>query len=147
NFLALQILNVIEPESAEEMMVEEASPISTLPSRYQASLPTILRDSSAYQRAAVLGSSEEKSAATATNTIDALVNIYCTFVTATHIRTTTGTGFFVNSNGVILTNAHVAQFLLLEKTDALGEAECLIRTGNPAAPRYHAELLYIPPAW
>jgi len=151
NFLALQILMIIEPNTIDETTTEIStnvdSSLSNLPSTFMTGFPTILRDSAAYQQAAVAGSSDKPIVATAVEPLDALVNIFCTFTTNTHIRTTTGTGFFVNNNGVILTNAHVAQFLLLEKTNALGEADCVIRTGNPAAPRYQAELLYIPPAW
>jgi hypothetical protein len=79
---------------------------------------------------------------------DALVNIFCQYKTDDYIRTTTGTGFFINQKGVILTNAHVAQFLLLENSDdVINDVECVIRTGDPAEPKYHAELLYISPTW
>jgi hypothetical protein len=77
-----------------------------------------------------------------------LVNVYCEYQTNTYTRTTTGTGFFIHGNGVILTNAHVAQFLLLETVDGTVEhAECIIRNGDPASPRYRAELLFISPTW
>jgi len=80
--------------------------------------------------------------------IHSLVNIFCHYKTDSYTKTTTGTGFFINENGVILTNAHVAQFLLLkELKDSNLEAECIIRTGNPATPRYTAELLFISPTW
>ncbi len=88
--------------------------------------------------------------ATDTNTytrdpLEALVNIFCTYADGEQTRVITGTGFMVDSDGIILTNAHVAQYLLLE--DVLGEAECIIRTGNPATPAYAVSLLYISPAW
>ena len=77
-----------------------------------------------------------------------LVNILCEYKTDAYTRTTTGTGFFIHETGVILTNAHVAQFLLLESIDkTIGNADCVIRTGNPATPRYRAELLFISPTW
>jgi len=64
------------------------------------------------------------------------------------MRTTTGTGFFIHQNGIVLTNAHVAQFLLLEAAnEKITDARCILRGGNPAEPLYHAELLYISPAW
>jgi hypothetical protein len=79
---------------------------------------------------------------------DSLVNIFCEYKTDTYTRTTTGTGFFIHEQGVILSNAHVAQFLLLESVDGnVSGAECVIRSGNPAAPRYRAELLFISPTW
>jgi Trypsin-like peptidase domain len=79
---------------------------------------------------------------------DSLVNIFCEYKTDTYTRTTTGTGFFIHEHGVILTNAHVAQFLLLESVDErVNGTECVVRSGNPATPRYRAELLFISPTW
>lgn len=78
---------------------------------------------------------------------DAIVNIYCTYRTDTKLRATTGTGFFVGENGVLLTNAHVAMFFLLEDLNDKGKTKCLIRSGSPATNKYYAELLYISPSW
>lgn len=106
-------------------------------------IPQILIDNAAYQKAALVESIDPKTA-TAT-ALEALVNIYCTYRTGDTIRITTGTGFFIDTDGVILTNAHVAQYLLL--ADIIGETECVIRSGSPAEPMYIADLLYISPAW
>ncbi len=109
-------------------------------------IPDVLKQSAAYQQATIIeGIPPQK--ATVTDPLSAIVNIYCTFTTDKTIRTTTGTGFFVSDTGVIMTNAHVAQFLLLDDTNALGDSRCIIRNGSPATPAYIAELLYIPPAW
>ena len=111
-------------------------------SRFDA-LPDILIQNSDYQRAAVVeGIDPQEAPATA---LEAVVNIFCEYRTDSYVKTTTGTGFIIDTDGVILTNAHVAQFLLLE--GLVGDAECIIRAGNPATPMYEAELLYIPPAW
>ncbi len=107
------------------------------------SIPQILIENAAYQKAAVVESILPE-AATST-AYEALVNIYCEHTTDTNIKVTTGTGFFIDTAGIILTNAHVAHFLLLD--DIIGESECVIRTGNPAEPKYVAELLYISPSW
>jgi S1-C subfamily serine protease len=117
--------------------------ITELPSL--ANIPDILRRSLPYQSALLSDATAPSTAAS--NPLDALVNIFCTFTTDTTIRTTTGTGFFVHSGGVILTNAHVAQYLLIAETGRLGQADCTIRGGNPASPLYRAGLLYISPAW
>jgi len=124
------------PEAAEEV-VNFTPEISFI--------PDILRQSVAYQQATALTALEQSTFTT--NPVDALVNIFCQSVTNRTIRTTTGTGFFIHDKGIILTNAHVAQYLLLQYTDAFGETNCTIRTGNPAAPRYSAQLLYLPPSW
>lgn len=118
--------------------------LSRVTSSYENSpIPDILIQNAAYQKAAVVESIDPATApATA---LEALVNIYCTYTTDSYTKTTTGTGFFIDTDGIILTNAHVAQFLLLE--GLVGEAQCIIRAGNPATPSYEAELLYISPAW
>lgn len=147
NSLAEGISHLLgETDTGEESeIVPSPTALTPLPSSI-ARIPDVLLRSALYQQAAVITSTPPLTTTPAA-AIDAIVNIYCTFTTDTHIRTTTGTGFFVSNQGVIMTNAHVAQFLLLEHSGALGEADCTIRAGSPAAPRYTAELLYLPPAW
>ncbi len=159
NLLASHIedwLGQAEPTSEEALIeentdIEEAEaeqPVSALTKLESifATIPNILLDSAEYQEATAIKATQ-MSLPTTTSPTSALVNIYCTFTTDTTIRTTTGTGFFVSEEGVILTNAHVAQFLLLEHTDVLGDSLCTVRSGSPATPLYVAELLYISPAW
>ena len=148
NTLALEINAWFGVGEAPAVLVEEPveSDLSSLPSRIGQVIPDVLLESAAYQQAA-LGAAAGLSGGTTNEPLEAIVNILCTFTTDEYIRTTTGTGFFIDPDGVIMTNAHVAQFLLFAETDALGETECTVRTGNPAAPKYQAELLYIPPAW
>lgn len=153
NMLATQIhflLGTTPDNNIEEVVPSTDTPatLSVLPSEYQqpSFIPDVLLQSAAYQQAAVLGSVDTDFVGTL-DPLQAIVNIYCTSITSRQIRTTTGTGFFVHPSGVIMTNAHVAQFLLLEKSGVFGDTDCVIRNGSPASPRYKAELLYIPPAW
>lgn len=78
----------------------------------------------------------------------ALVNILCTAKYGDQFKPLSGTGVFIDPRGVILTNAHVAQYLLLmggnEQSNLL---DCVIRVGNPAENRYRAEVLFISPHW
>lgn len=53
----------------------------------------------------------------------------------------------IDPHGIILTNAHVAEYFLLQNYPAKNYMSCIIRTGNPAYPTYHAELTYISPTW
>ena len=136
----------VEPTPLETPATSTPAGFASLPSAFSdLRIPDILRESAAYQQAAVAGASTVHS--TTRDPLEAIVNIYCTYTTDDYIRTTTGTGFFVHADGVIMTNAHIAQFLLLEETTELGETVCRIRTGDPALARYRAELLYLPPAW
>ncbi|MDD5356789.1 MAG: trypsin-like peptidase domain-containing protein [Candidatus Pacebacteria bacterium] len=77
----------------------------------------------------------------------AVVNIFCTLQTRNIIRTSTGSGVVIDPRGVILTNAHIAQYLLLADTATNPKTDCAIRNGNPAKGNAFAKLLYISPAW
>ena len=149
NTLALQVSQwfAVEPTGTELSQPLESGEqtLTKLPSGF-AIIPDLLRQSAQYQQATVIGATGISSP-TVTDPLQAIVNIFCTFRTPEFIQTTTGTGFFIDADGVIMTNAHVAQFLLLASAEAQGSAECTVRGGNPASPLYTAQLLYIPPAW
>ena len=75
----------------------------------------------------------------------ALVNILCSS-TADGVRPTSGSGVIIDPRGVILTNAHVAQYVLLSENSQVN-LSCVIRTGSPARESWIAAVLFIPPAW
>ncbi len=141
NTLATQVLQ-FEPSSATQ--APAVSSLKQLESSYQF-IPDILLTNADFQQANV-GSAVGIDSPRYTPA-EATVNIFCTYTTADYVKTTTGSGFFISANGAILTNAHVAQFLLLERSKREGETDCVIRTGTPATAAYEAELLYLPPAW
>ncbi len=164
NALADRVLVIFPNENTGVITITEptveptATPsrLSRLPSNYEIGgpIPDILRENATFQEAAVARSSATSTTKQPKETsVDpaleaALVNIYCTYTTETYERTTTGTGFFISEAGVILTNAHVAQFLLLEAVPGeAGDTQCVVRTGSPATAQYEAELLYISPIW
>ncbi|MEK7645234.1 MAG: serine protease [Patescibacteria group bacterium] len=82
-----------------------------------------------------------------TLTREALVNILCYTQTSGPISPITGSGVIIDPRGVILTNAHIAQYFLLKDYGMKDYVSCNIRTGNPAVPKYKATLLYISPRW
>lgn len=143
DFLARELAAVLptaQPHVA--LTAGETVPFTKVASEY-VEIPQILIDHAPDQRAAAIGATDTN--VYADDPIDALVNIYCVYTRDGQRRATTGSGFFIDSDGIILTNAHVAQFLLLE--GIYGTTDCIIRTGNPATPSYEVSLLYISPAW
>lgn len=77
----------------------------------------------------------------------ALVNIICTTKTAGALNPISASGVVIDPQGIILTNAHVAQYFLLQNYPAPGFIDCSIRVGSPARVAYSAELLFLPPSW
>lgn len=152
-------------ETVETTPLEVPEELSVVPSifegqEYGGPIPDILLGTPKSQRATiVLAPKTEQEVATTSKSVapqtshipsapqDAIVNIFCTMRTKNEVRATTGSGAFISENGVILTNAHIAQFLLLEDTKNGISTKCTVRTGTPAVPRYYADLLYIPPLW
>ncbi len=121
---------------------EQGDTLTKLESAYT-DVPRIWHTYGTEQTAAAINALNTNSYAE--NPLDALVNIFCIYERGEETRVTTGSGFFIDSDGVILTNAHVAQYLLLEELG--GKTNCIIRTGNPAEPTFEVALLYISPAW
>lgn len=80
-------------------------------------------------------------------TRDSLVNILCVTKSAGSLNPITGTGVVIHPSGIILTNAHIAQYFLLKDLWYPNYIECSIRTGNPAQAKYTAKLLYISSDW
>ncbi len=77
----------------------------------------------------------------------ALVNIFCRPRSTGPLSSpVSGSGVIIDPRGVVLTNAHVAQYVLLAQSGRIN-LSCTIRTGAPAISRWSAEVLYIPPVW
>lgn len=74
----------------------------------------------------------------------ALVNILCSG--SSNLPSISGSGVFIDPQGVILTNAHIAQYVLLSSNSGLG-MQCLVRSGSPARPAWFADVLYLPEHW
>jgi len=73
----------------------------------------------------------------------ALVNIMCYAPASSSLHSISGSGVIIDSKGIILTNAHVAQYFLLADQGVT----CVIRSGSPATDQYEAKLEYLSPAW
>lgn len=73
----------------------------------------------------------------------ALVNIICYVPAGSGLHSISGSGVFIDPKGIILTNAHIAQYFLL----AHRNVSCTVRSGSPATDSYTAALVYISPVW
>lgn len=78
-------------------------------------------------------------------TFVALVNILCT-AQDSDIQSISGSGVIIDPRGIILTNAHIAQYVLLAQSGQTS-LSCIVQSGFPARPLWSAEVLYIPPVW
>lgn len=78
---------------------------------------------------------------------EALVNIFCTTKSGGSFKPITGSGVIIDERGVVLTNAHVAQYFLLKNYIVEDFINCTIRTGSPAKPKYKATPIFISPSW
>lgn len=76
-----------------------------------------------------------------------VVNIFCTSILGGPFDAISASGVVIDPRGIILTNAHVAQYFLLRDYPAPNTMSCIVRTGAPAVPQYTAELLFLPPSW
>lgn len=81
-----------------------------------------------------------------TATLPAVVNILCGSNQGSAIPGATGSGIIIDPRGIILTNAHVAQYLLLKEHPEV-RISCIIRTGAPAKAKYTADIVEFPSKW
>ncbi|MFC1775442.1 trypsin-like peptidase domain-containing protein, partial [Patescibacteria group bacterium] len=82
-----------------------------------------------------------------TSARNALVNVLCSTKSSGSLNPSSGSGVIIDPRGIVLTNAHIAQYILLEQHGTGDYISCILRTGAPAYPTYLAEILYISPTW
>jgi S1-C subfamily serine protease len=75
-----------------------------------------------------------------------IVNIICIAHDGS-LRSISGSGVIIDSRGIILTVAHVAQSALLQQYLGTDKVSCTIRTGSPAKNAYIARPIYVSDAW
>jgi hypothetical protein len=75
---------------------------------------------------------------------NAVVNIVCN--APGEDTPVSGSGVIIDPRGVILTNAHVGQYVLLQDSGQIS-LSCTARTGSPARDAWHIRVLYISSEW
>jgi len=143
-----------------------SSPTTAAPSKASSARPKVAPVASAQKPSKNLAKSSAETASTSTNVATrienpypsppessdavnaaaraALVNILC--LSRGSIRPISGSGVVIDPRGIIITNAHVAQYVLLSENPAI-DLSCVVRTGSPARIAWMASVLYIPPVW
>ncbi len=132
--------DVIETKSPKEIelsLVKEKT-VELSPPKVQASSSLPLKQIKEVPRAPSLAPENLNE-----KTRSALVNILCE--ASAPLRSTSGSGVIISPRGIILTNAHIAQYFLLEESPF--PVSCSIRTGSPATARWRAKLVFIPDVW
>lgn len=142
-----EVAYITDPESPEDLasVLEENSETKAIPVTSDVGV-TPLPDPEVrpVRRDALIGT-PTTIGVTNENVRGSLVNIIC--IASAPLKSITGSGVFIDSSGVILTNAHVAQYFLLKDTPTKNATTCIVRTGSPAKTMYTAELVYISPTW
>lgn len=81
------------------------------------------------------------------NSRKALVNIICTSASGGYFEALSGSGIVIDSRGIILTNAHIAQYFLIKNSQGGNLLKCVARIGSPAVTAYNLSILHISPSW
>jgi S1-C subfamily serine protease len=77
----------------------------------------------------------------------AIVNIICTSKSGGYFDPISASGVMIDPRGIILTNAHVAQYIILQDENGKNLLDCIARTGSPATASFKIETAYISPFW
>ncbi len=81
-----------------------------------------------------------------TSISEIVVNIICTHTEGNYINVSTGSGVIISPKGVILTNSHVAQFMVIESYDP-SLINCSIYKRDILSYGYKGKVIYASPKW
>lgn len=134
----------VAPASPEAASSTEKAPAPSVASTTPAAAPEEAAPASETDTAAAASA---RLTAVGGQLLKSAVNIICIPKPGTGLRGISGSGVIIDSRGLILTAAHVAQYFLLRDYPKAGSVTCTVRTGSPAADAYTADPVYISPSW
>lgn len=132
-------------EAPKQVATESQSPAPTTPKAAEPATPAAVEP--VPEQPTEVPPAPENLGDVNTSVRSAVVNVLCTTGGGGPLKPISGSGIIINPEGVILTNAHVAQFMLLRDYPTPGNIDCVIRAGSPARTLYKAEVLYFPQQW
>lgn len=88
-----------------------------------------------------------KPSVTSDKIADVVINIVCSERNGNLINVSAGSGVIIDPKGIILTNAHVGQFVLLEDNSDNTNIDCAVYKENIPTFGYRVDVLYISPEW
>lgn len=149
-FLALSSPPPTEPPAPEELqapqpVIQDASFIATTSAEYTLNEEPIPQEKPESKPQATPPKPPAPIEHARANAQNAVVNILCEPKKNGTIAIS-GTGVMIDPRGVILTNAHVAQYVLISGREEIN-LSCTVRSGSPATNSWGVDLLYIPPEW
>lgn len=126
-------------ENEVEMVIEQELELKTASSSEQTASAEVQRINDPYPFAPQDSNTLNQAARAA------LVNIICEAPDGS-VKSISGSGTIIDPRGVIITNAHVAQYILLSRNTDL-KIKCRIRAGSPAKEAWTPDIIFFPSGW
>ncbi len=143
NFQKVFQYSISAPASSSPIIIPSPSIVAT--STYSTTTPT-----HPITQTAVSSTIENNSSQQIKQTTDikeAVVNIYCTIKQGNTIKAITGSGVLIDPHGIILTNAHVGEYPLLQDAGLVQNLNCIARSGSPVNQSRKVHVIYISKNW
>lgn len=79
--------------------------------------------------------------------VNKLANLLCSIKKGINIFTITGSGVFIDAKGVLMTNAHIAQYFMVQNSSKKEFIDCKVLIGNSTISKFQARVFFIPSVW
>ena len=136
-------------EELNKIDLNKINELNKNPGRFEEIISETIRDNQINEGLEDLNRTPKETPNVSSNNIeDVTVNIVCSSTSGNLINVSTGSGVIIDPKGVIMTNAHVGQFVLLEDYyRSKNKMDCGIYRENIPTFGYTVDILYISPDW